>query len=337
VRPPAPPWQPHFELGTPGWRNSTTPFCTEHYGLISGPRLWSDSQTTFALLEAGCNVLADVPCGGEGTSLYANSGEGWRLLRRFEAGTRNKSLTGFPGGRLLMSADDCQIATVDRAGNVSCSWRSPGPEVEWVNQLFAVPGGRAYALLRSYHLDALRVLELANGAWTEFAPVMTDPLTTTMTAGPGALLVADYEGRVERATAPGPLTRIAGAPAGGYTAIWTFGKDVWLANRVGELVHFDGTSWRVVPTGIKDELWGLWGSDDGVLYFYSAGGFGRWNGKAIELFANGEGQPTLKWFSGMWGNSANEVFLSFNDRSMRDYACSGAFVLYFDGSRFHRF
>lgn len=334
VRQPAPPWQPPFALGAPGWRNSTSPFCTEHYGLIRGPQLWSDSQTTFALLRAECNVLADVPCGGEGASLYANSGEGWRLLRRFAEGAGNRRLTGFPGGPLLMSTGHCGIARVERAGNISCSWRSAGPTQEWVDEIFAVPGGRAYALINQ-DLEAQRVLALANDAWTDFAPLTTDPLSTTMTAGPEALVVADYDGRVERGTAPG-LTPIAGAPAGGCTAIWTFGKDVWLANRVGELVHFDGTSWHVVPTGIHDELLGLWGSDDGILYFYSVGGFGRWNGEPIELFANGDVQPTSRYFTGIWGNSANEVFLSFVDNTLRGYACSGAFVLYFDGSQLHR-
>ena len=74
-------------------------------------------------------------------------------------------------------------------------------------------------------------------------------------------------------------------------------------------MHFDGRKWNAIDTGVGDELLGLWGSADGMLYFYGASAFGRWNGHAIELFATAPIAPNGIRFTGIWGNSATEVFL----------------------------
>jgi hypothetical protein len=102
-------------------------------------------------------------------------------------------------------------------------------------------------------------------------------------------------------------------------------------------VHFDGTQWETIDTGINDEILGLWGSSDGILYFYSTRDFGRWNGHAVELFAKAPTLPSRIRFTSIWGNSSSEVFVGVEDDDLRDFKCSGAFTVFFDGSQFHLF
>jgi hypothetical protein len=134
-----------------------------------------------------------------------------------------------------------------------------------------------------YALHADRLLRYEAPEWREVA-LLPSGSANSLWAGDDGLLAAGFGQFVVRGPSGGELSAIAGAPAGDYNAVWSFGADVWLANTVGQLLHFDGQAWDVVDTGTGESLQ-LWGSTDGVLYFVGDKSFGRWKDGAIELFA----------------------------------------------------
>ena len=75
------PWDPPIEnLGEPGWRDSTEPWCDElmgenprHYGYD----VWSDAEAVFVLLYEGV-CLSDGDC-IELSRVYRNGGTDWTL------------------------------------------------------------------------------------------------------------------------------------------------------------------------------------------------------------------------------------------------------------------
>jgi hypothetical protein len=328
-RPTGPPWQPHFELGAPGWRQSSEPLCTDRFGGITARGVWSDGDHVFALVATQCNVLAGIRCGGEGLALYENGGDGWRVLYETKTDNGVIGVSGFAGGDVIIYGghNDCSgITHVTRDGDVRCAF---------VDENFlgvsavATVGDVGYAL----HTD--RLLSYEAPEWREVA-LLPNASASSLWAGDDGVAAAGYGQLVLRGKSGAELSAVAGAPAGNYTAVWSFGADVWLANTVGQLLHFDGQAWDVIDTGTGEALQ-LWGSADGVLYFIGDKSFGRWKDGTIELFAQRPATANMIRFTGIWGNSANEVFLSVFDQSLRDYKCSGAFMVFFDGSELHAF
>jgi hypothetical protein len=327
-RPPAPPWTPHFDLGAPGWRDSREALCTEHFGLM-GSSVWSDNQAVFTLVRAFCNELAGYSCDGVGRSLYTNAGDGWRAIHTADQISENARLSGFWGGDLIIYNDDCGISLVDRGGvrRCSASYDELGESVLGV----ATVGSAGYALVGEglFTYDA--------PGWREFASVATPFGSGAIGAGQDLIVVAAYQQFVARGDAGGAFAVIQEVPVGDYTSVWVSGPEIWLANTAGHLVRFDGQRWTTIDTGINEAIYGLWGGADGVLYFHGQQDFGRWKEGAVELFAIAPEQGGDIQFTSIWGNSANEVFLSVLDTSFRQYQCSGVFMVWFDGSEFHVF
>jgi hypothetical protein len=327
---PAQPWKPHFDLGTPGWRNSTTPFCTERFGGIRGPQVWSDDGTVFALVSATAACGEDyAPCGGQGSTVYSNSGRGWATLQRLPGSNLHVKLAGFPGGSLLLDDLDCGIRIMDRSGNTRCMFEDT--RRIGVRDLFAAGDGSAYALIGG------ELMKLTGETWAPFGNVKTVDYSGAVWGDSGRIVLVDSEKLAVQGDASGRFVALPNAPSAWFSEVWVSGKDVWLADQLGVLHHFDGTRWRSIDTGLKAEILGLWGSRDGVLYFYSGAGFGRWNGAAIELFAIPPSGLQFVAFSSIWGNSASEVFVGVQDLLLRKSPCSGSFILFFDGKQFHRF
>jgi hypothetical protein len=138
----------------------------------------------------------------------------------------------------------------------------------------------------------------------------------------------------------GPLTALPNVPAGNYYSVWASGaSDIWTGNDIGQLLHYDGKAWKVIRTGstLLATIGKLWGAD-GIVYFITEFEMGRWNGSSVDMLLEqpaGPIYPTL--FTGIWGRSAQEVFVAISDRLYLDYACGGNFMLWFDGSQFHQF
>ena len=328
VRPSAPEWKPHFELASPGWRASSEPLCPQRFGDVRSRGVWTNGDHVFGLVATQCNVLAGVACGGEGVALYENQGEGWRLLYETTSTNGVRGISGFVGGEIILYGghEDCSgITHIASDGQMRCAFED---ENFLGVRAVATAGDTGYALLSD------RVLRYAAPEWREVAALSKSG--DALWAGDESVLAAGYGDLVMRGTDGSDIGPLAGAPAGDYSAVWSFGPDVWLANSAGQLVHHDGQAWDVIDTG-TGEMLQLWGSSDGVLYFISDKSFGRFRNGVVELLVPPPTAANFVHFTGIWGNSADEVFLSVVDQTLRDYKCSGAFMVYFDGTEFHAF
>jgi hypothetical protein len=333
-RPPAPPWKPPFDLADPGWRQSTKPLCTERFG-TTWARVWSDDAAVFALVSAGCNTLAGVPCGGHGTTLYQNGGSGWMPLKTWTSpagatGGGPTGLAGFVDGPLVIYPDDRCISFVDRTGKVECAWENTAGT--FISDVLTVGSSAAYAIVGK------QVFAYSN-AWNPIGTLAAQaPEAVALGATADTVVVAGYSQLALRRGQSGDFEPLPAAPAGNYTSAWVFGRDdIWFGNSFGQLVHFNGTTWQIIETGVE-QIDGLWGSPEGTLFFYTPRAFGRWNAQGVQLFAEATlEQSSLFQFTDLWGNSSNEVFLGVIQRDLRDYECSGVFTVWFDGSKFHLF
>lgn len=328
-RPEAPPWEPHFEVGDPGWRESSEPLCTERFGSMRARGVWTDGDSVFALVATTCNALANVTCGGEGLSLYENDGAGWEVLYETKSTNEAGGVSGFAGGDIVVygSFAGCTgITHVARNGDARCAF---------VDEEFRGVQALTIAGTTGYAVNGDRLLAYEAPEWREVATLPSDAVSS-LWAGSDDMVAAGYQQLALRGKDGSQLSAMSGAPAGDYTAVWSFGTDLWFANTAGQLVHYDGQDWKVVDTKTNEALQ-LWGSSDGVLYFIGDKSFGRWKAGAIELFAQRPAEANSIRFSGIWGNAADEVFLSVIDRSLSDYMCSGAFMVFFDGSQLHVF
>jgi hypothetical protein len=334
-RPPAPTWEPHFDLGPPGWRQSESPLCTEHFGSMS-QAVWSDGNAVFTLVSASCNLFARRHCGGEGASLYRNDGLGWTHLRRLEGlhpTTGDLGLSGFVDGHLIVYRDPCGISLYTPDGNASaCTWESDST-ADAIPRPVRTFGPRGYALAGD-HVLAYD----GSSAWTTLATLAVDPFdgASDLALSGESIVIAGPDGFVVRGDASGAFEPLPDVPAGDYWAVWTFGEVIWLGSTEGQLVRFDDEGWTIIETGMTAPIRGLWGSPEGTLYFYGDRDFGRWNGGSVERFAVDPGESPIR-FSGMWGNHADEVFLAVLDNSLRDNECSGVMMLVFDGVALRRF
>ncbi len=107
-------------------------------------------------------------------------------------------------------------------------------------------------------------------------------------------------------------------------------SDVWMVGSRGVIKHFDGTAWRVVPSGTTAELYGLWmaSASDGWIVG-QAGTLLRWNGTAWAAVASG----TTNDLKGISGTSASDVWLvgggvskKWNGSAWADAATSTPFL-----------
>lgn len=336
TRPPQPEWVPPFDLGTPGWRDSQTPNCVRQQGSRDALSIWADSRGVFSLAAVGCNALAGVPCGAEGVSLFFNSGSGWESLYEVPSGQGSSGsiqLGGFPGGALLLAGGilgHLGIYDFD-AGELRNVWefQSGGP-------VFGAGSQRAYAL------DGDNALMSKGGAFESTATLPS--AARAIWADDEIIAVAgDNQTLMTRPVSGGEFEAVPGVPAGDYGTLWGFGaSDLWLGNLPGQLVHYDGSSFKVVDLGtspVDPSVRALWGAD-GDLYFISTYEFGRIRKGSTEaeiLISGGNAATPRIHFHGLWGLSATEVFLAVSDEEYYQYRCGGMFTLMFDGAQFHEF
>jgi len=302
TRPTAPAWIPPFaeSLGAPGWKQSSQPICNANQGSESIPSVWVDERGVFALVGADCDEYAGVPCGKDGASLRLNAGSGWQPYFQFPPGTFWTYGTtlwgGFPNGPLLVSGDFIQHSLAFVDKGTA---EITGSDAV-VQSAFVVGDGVAYAVW-----DGL--LKYSAGTWST---------------------VAEQDWGM----------------AGNYTSVWAFAADdVWFGNGAAQLLHYDGKKWKIYPTGSRDLSFSgitqLWGSS-GILYFSTQAEFGRWNGTSIEMLLQPPADADLSalpaQFGRFWGTSPSNVFVPVRDSRFGQYSCGGIFVLWFDGTEFHR-
>jgi hypothetical protein len=345
-----PSFDPPIEnLGDPGWRDSTEPWCESGEMARRGWDIWSDSRGVFVIID-----LYD-PRGGSGPMysehlIYFNGGTGWGpYLSGPSADTDTcvTALTGIPGSDLIGWDDRsayCQLTTF-----VDGEERHEGFSAF---DVFAVSENLAYAI----PVGDPRVIKYEGGSW---GPLPGDPVPLDVhriwgtkdvifAAGESGIMLSNEEGRW---TVHDTRTMAS------FQAVWGFAADdVWASTTwPALLLHYDGARWEHVdwpdPTDPDDpcdtaEIRGFWGKD-GVLFFFADSTFVRWDGETFTVLghwprrveATGTGHTCLGglWISDIWGNEVDEVFLGIIDSGIYDEDCGEEFLLYWDGSEFHWF
>jgi hypothetical protein len=109
------------------------------------------------------------------------------------------------------------------------------------------------------------------------------------------------------------LWGIPNVPAGDYLPAWGFGpNDVWLGNGAGQLVHYDGATWKAITASPSGSAIGrLWGAA-GQVYFNTNIEFGRWNGQSVDVLIgpqSGAASNPRVLIRGLWGPSATGATL----------------------------
>ncbi len=340
-----------FIEGDPGWRDSDDLVCVPPRGNAESFDIWADERGVFVVASTACDMSTldaqPIPCGQQGVSVQHNAGSGWETLYEIgpkkTEGTHNRELRvrGVPNGPLVLAGvlDELHHGVSFLDDGVL----TPQPEAATESARVFVAGERIYSLAVGPEMDVIerttRILMYDAGDWSELVelsePVRDLWANETLVSVVGAnqaFLIGDPE--------TGEFEQLPGVPAGDYNAVWGFGADdLWAGNTAGQLVHYDGENWRVVQTGASADygiqrLWGV----SGRLYFTTANELGRFDGEKVELLVTPDEAPELDLtFTGLWGLSENEVFLSLLAGDYDDYRCSSYFAAWFDGEELHLF
>lgn len=335
TRPEAPPWQPDFPLGEPGWKSGTAPLCPTNTGRLTSHGVWADQRGVFALTSHACTRGLDAfvgDCKQTGLALELNEGKGWSVV--FSTGEdvsgndiASAQLSGFPGGALLdLGALRGQWGLFSIADGVA-------KEQPFSGRVYVVDETTAYGVSDTH------VYKFDGSTWEKFAAL---PAAVAAVWADGSRVVvagsddAIFQSRADRAD----FSALPNAPPGTHSIVWGFAqKDVWLSSG-SQLTHYDGTSWDVMDTAdlfSAGALTEAWGAQD-VLFVRSQ--------RALARIADGQAQSLIPEsatagglsLTGLFGRSTQEVFVSLeNERDYGAYQCSGDFMLWFDGTAFHRF
>jgi len=335
-RPPRPEWNPPIPLGNAGWQDSEEPFCAPQQGHPLAFQVWADRVAIHAVFGTSCDALSDGFCtGSQGASLWKNDGSGWQTEADLGA-AEGIALGGLPGGATLVGMVQGSTAGIYAVedGKLTLSHA-----LESLDQLQVFGVGPQHAYARS----GSEVLEYRNGNWRTLETLPEQLLS--ISGGEQFVVAAGLNQAIYLKQGSAPFKALPKVPAGDYTASWAFAADdIWAGNGAGQLVHYDGSSWRVVETGSRDTtgsgIVALWG-DSGTVYFMTYTEFGRTTESGAELLLSRspDALPSDPYFSpqSLWGKSKNEVFLAISDGQFKKYACGTSFMTWFDGSKFHQF
>jgi hypothetical protein len=268
-----------------------------------------------------------------GATVQFNDGSGWRpwldTSERFLG-----HLSGFPGGRLLLSGfSQCALAFVDGPSSGACLI----PNVDSDNSVaaFAVDAEHAYAV------RGRTVFEFRDERF-ELLADLPDPARALWASSELVVLAGLNQAVYTKAASEVSFRRLPKVPAGHYAAVWGFAaNDLWLANTAAQLLHYDGKGFAVIDLPLDDlndyGAHSLWGSGE-TLYWLSSTAFGRvQGGKSQVLLSLPPPEKSNMNLSSLWGTSETEVFLTGSDFGLDPFACGGQFLLWFDGTEFHRF
>ncbi len=141
----------------------------------------------------------------------------------------------------------------------------------------------------------------------------TDPTDTPSPGEPQHGLIADGLG--------GAILSVWGDSA---SNVWAVGAD----DGDGPLVlHYDGTAWERVDTGLTGDLWWVWGEGDTLFFSGQGGRVVRYTASTglVEDFAVADSEYI---FFGVWGSSADDVFAVAGDPG----AVKDGVIYHFDGT-----
>ena len=339
-------WQSLAPVGSPGWRNSQEPLCDVRQGVGLGDTygVWADTRGVFALVDSECiyidETLTGCPNDGQGhqdTAVQFNDGSGWQTLFE-ERYTAYGGLTGFPNGPLVLTAGLCPAAFLDFGGTATdCSVPDGLSTIYPPPAVFVASSNLAYLAVPT------RLGEYRSGSWNVLLNSMPETITAIWANDNLAYLAGQYQLYSWRSQPPTGLLALPNAPAAQYTTAWALKEDdVWFGNSVGQLVHYDGTSYRILQASSVDRggIAGMWGQGD-QLYFYTQTEFGRIVDDASEILLTVPGEPPAYGgavISGLWGLSPQEVFLAIEGAlDLNMTPCRHNSMFWYDGVSFHQF
>jgi hypothetical protein len=369
------PWQPPFtSIGTPGWQDSTMPFCggvMETFAMD----VWADSTGVYAAVvglgqplgpdvtddDAGvASTSVDNPFAGPfgpgdprgrfpgmfpiefpneeanlRTLVWHNEGNGWGLRLEGAGGAFQFGITGVDRGPLMLYSSPQSSEEFSCRLGMTTRGGFRCLDVDPVQDVFVVNDSLAYALM-----GGARVLVYNGSEWRNHP---------TPLPYPAQRLWADENDLVAVGTA-GTLLRFKGdhweledvGALENLTAIWgSAADDLWVGTGSGKLLHYDGASWRQrgeirgQTCDSRQPVLGIWGTG-GVIYAHTPTAVVRWKNGELSTLGNWTcGLATTQVVRSLWGRSENDVFVALSDQSFGN-ACGTTFVAHFDGTQFHR-
>jgi len=282
----------------------------------------------------------------QGRVIYFNDGvSGWKVEHRTEAAAFGGArLSGLPLSELAVhsrfpDAAGCSLALIN-SGAERCDQSGSGIEA-----FFGVDPQLAFATIGTNLL-------VYDGAVWNVHPTPLPFAATAMWADATSVVIVGDLGRISRLR-DGVWTN-SNRTIESLTAVWAGADDeLWVGTAGGEILHRDreGTwqttlSLRGVTCIDRDPIRGIWGSGD-TVYFHTDRALARWDGSALRELGNWTcalPDPNFGFnpraIRNIWGNGPDELFVAMTDGS-RFFSrffdeCGDGFVLYFDGTEFHR-
>jgi hypothetical protein len=100
-------------------------------------------------------------------------------------------------------------------------------------------------------------------------------------------------------------TICAQALSSNITGVWGFAADDVWASGFGTFLHWNGTTWSVVPSATTDHLSVRWGSAPGDIWAVGfGGGLAHWDGSTWSRVASGTDRDIF----GAWGSERDDVW-----------------------------
>lgn len=326
-----------------GWKNSKRPFATGlksvYTGYIEASSVWSDTRGVYALVSSSENETEFSYY----TGLYFNDGTGWAEIYSVDLGGFIR-LSGISNGPQILYGDgfSCGIEFV-QDGERMCQ-----VGFARVDGVFVVDQNLIYAVYDRY------VIRYSDGKWNQIAELRPavpeengyDPIFPRAIWGDEQVVVVVGHNGVVFVVDPrtGAVQQQLDAPNENYWTVWGFTeRDIWAGSisdmfkSPGTLVQFDGEQWKTIWT---DDEWcggirGMWG-DAGILYFHTRNKFGYWDGERINIVAHVPCQERVK-FTGLWGNSVSEVFLSILNGNPDNPINGEILMSWYDGAQLRLF
>jgi hypothetical protein len=120
-----------------------------------------------------------------------------------------------------------------------------------------------------------------------------------------------------------------------FHAVWgSSGSDVFVVGDNGTVVHFDGTAWSVMTTGVTASLRTVWGTSSSNVYAAGIGGqIIRYDGTSWQI-VSAPWPPTN--FTGIWGSSASKIYFSASEIWMPHDRTIDFYIYEFDGTSFQK-
>jgi hypothetical protein len=373
-----PPWTPPFsDVGDPGWLDSTKALCGGIQDTWSAD-VWTDASGVYLAVTgqgvaapdavpdddagvatgtvpgasspqfmmpgfAGMSGFAGIgatPGPGEftlRTRVWHNDGSGWALRFDGFGGSRTFGLTGAGSHLVLYSApapDEiaCRLGMTTHSG-FTCL------DVDPVQDAIGVNKSLAYALM-----GGTRLLQFDGTAWHSNPALLPYPATRVwaneqdMVAVGTAGTVLRLKNGAWQLEDPGVLETL--------TAVWgESGDDLWVGTATGKLLHYDGSEWTKIgelggkTCATRPPITGIWGSE-GVVYVHTPTELDRYSDGTLQSLGNWTcGFATSQQVLGMWGQSADDLFVAVIDQEVAANTgspCGGAFLVHYDGKEFHR-